>query len=378
MHLAAQAGVRYSITHPEAYVQSNLVGFANILEACRHGAVEHLIYASSSSVYGDRVDPPFSESHCTDSPVSLYAATKKANEVMAHAYNHLYGQRATGLRFFTVYGPWGRPDMAYFSFAEKILAGQPLPVFGGGTLQRDFTYIDDIVEGVVRLVLSPVASGAPSYEVFNIGNHQPVSVLRFIETLAALLGIEPVLEMLPPQPGDVTMTCADVAKLRARVGFEPSTSLDEGLRRFVLWFRQWKGLPQSLSLWRCTILRKGIGQRRTHSDIVVCRGEERARSSKASIETDTWFNRATRSCGTRVGSVVSAVGQQLLVELLAGPQAAELDRDLVCRLPARRISCRARSTMRTGSPMSSTSTCPLSPIAAACSTSRAASGIVMK
>ena len=243
VHLAAQAGVRYSITHPEAYIQSNLVGFANVLEACRHSTVEHLVYASSSSVYGDRVDPPFSEIHPTDSPVSLYAATKKANEVMAHAYSHLYGQRATGLRFFTVYGPWGRPDMAYFSFAEKILAGKPLPVFGGGTLQRDFTYIDDIVEGVVRLVLSDVASGAPSHEVFNIGNHEPVTVLKFIETLAGLLGIQPVLEMLPTQPGDVTITCADVDKLRARVGFEPSTSLEVGLPRFVHWFRQWKGLP---------------------------------------------------------------------------------------------------------------------------------------
>ena len=243
VHLAAQAGVRYSITHPEAYIQSNLVGFANVLEACRHSTVEHLVYASSSSVYGDRADPPFSEIHPTDSPVSLYAATKKANEVMAHAYSHLYGQRTTGLRFFTVYGPWGRPDMAYFSFAEKILAGKPLPVFGGGTLQRDFTYIDDIVEGVVRLVLSDVASGAPLHEVFNIGNHQPVSVLRFIETLAKLLGIQPALEMLPTQPGDVTITCADVDKLRARVGFEPSTSLEVGLPRFVHWFRQWKGLP---------------------------------------------------------------------------------------------------------------------------------------
>jgi UDP-glucuronate 4-epimerase len=244
VHLAAQAGVRHSITHPEAYVQSNLVGFANVLEACRHGRVEHLIYASSSSVYGDRVDAPFSESQATDSPVSLYAATKKSNELMAHAYSHLYGQRATGLRFFTVYGPWGRPDMAYFSFAEKILAGRPLPVFGGGTLQRDFTYIDDIVEGVVRLALGPAASGHPSHEVFNIGNHKPVAVMEFIKILAALLAHEPVLELLPPQPGDVTMTCADVDKLRARIGFEPSTSLEEGLRRFVHWFRQWRGLDQ--------------------------------------------------------------------------------------------------------------------------------------
>jgi UDP-glucuronate 4-epimerase len=175
----------------------------------------------------------------------LYATTKKANELMAHTYSHLYGLRATGLRFFTVYGPWGRPDMAYFSFAERLLAGQPLPVFGGGTLQRDFTYIDDIVEGVVRIALAPAAQSAAQHEIFNIGNHQPVSVLRFIDTLAAHLGIEPVLQMLPVQPGDVTMTCADVTRLRERVGFEPSTPLDEGLRRFVQWFRQWKGVSTS-------------------------------------------------------------------------------------------------------------------------------------
>jgi UDP-glucuronate 4-epimerase len=245
IHLAAQAGVRYSITHPEPYIQSNLVGFANILEACRHPKVQHLVYASSSSVYGDRSDPPFRESQATDSPVSLYATTKKANELMAHTYSHLYGLRATGLRFFTVYGPWGRPDMAYFSFAERLLAGQPLPVFGGGTLQRDFTYIDDIVEGVVRIALATAAQSAAQHEIFNIGNHQPVSVLRFIDTLAAHLGIEPVLQMLPVQPGDVTMTCADVTRLRERVGFEPSTPLDEGLRRFVQWFRQWKGVSTS-------------------------------------------------------------------------------------------------------------------------------------
>ncbi|HEY2979356.1 MAG TPA: NAD-dependent epimerase/dehydratase family protein, partial [Burkholderiaceae bacterium] len=181
------------------------------------------------------------ESQPTDSPVSLYAATKKSNELMAHAYSHLYGLRATGLRFFTVYGPWGRPDMAYFSFAEKICARQPLPVFGHGTLQRDFTYIDDIVEGVVRLALSAPLAGAPAREIFNIGNHQPVTVLKFIETLATQLGIEPVLQMLPTQAGDVTMTCADVSKLRERVGFEPSTPLDVGLRRFVEWFKQWTG-----------------------------------------------------------------------------------------------------------------------------------------
>ena len=239
IHLAAQAGVRHSITHPQPYIQSNLVGFANVLEACRHGSVQHLVYASSSSVYGDRSDPPFRESQPTDEPVSLYAATKKANELMAHAYAHLYGLRATGLRFFTVYGPWGRPDMAYFSFAEKLLAGESLPVFGHGTLQRDFTYIDDIVEGVARLALAEPAADA-HHEVFNIGNHTPVTVLTFIEALARHLGVTPRLELLPMQPGDVSLTCADVTKLRERVGFEPSTPLDEGLRRFVQWFRQWK------------------------------------------------------------------------------------------------------------------------------------------
>lgn len=245
IHLAAQAGVRYSISHPEAYVQSNLVGFANILESARQCRVEHLVYASSSSVYGERTDAPFSESQPTDSPVSLYAATKKANEVMAHAYSHLYGLRATGLRFFTVYGPWGRPDMAYFSFAEKMLARQPLPVFGEGVLQRDFTFIDDIVEGVVRLAVSHAPPDAPKHEVFNIGNHQPVTVLQFIELLAAHMEVRPELQFLPMQPGDVPMTCADVEKLRARVGFEPSTPLGVGLGRFVEWFKSWKATVPS-------------------------------------------------------------------------------------------------------------------------------------
>jgi UDP-glucuronate 4-epimerase len=194
-------------------------------------------------VYGDRSDPPFHESQPTDSPVSLYAATKKANELMAHTYSHLHGLRATGLRFFTVYGPWGRPDMAYFSFAEKICAGLPLPVFGNGALQRDFTYIDDIVEGVVRVALMPSSGAVPAHELFNIGNHQPVTVLKFIKTLALHLSIEPVLQMLPMQPGDVTMTCADVSRLRDRVGFEPSTPLHEGLGHFVEWFKRWKTMP---------------------------------------------------------------------------------------------------------------------------------------
>ena len=240
VHLAAQAGVRYSITHPEPYIQSNLVAFAHVLEAARHHGTAHLLYASSSSVYGERADPPFRESEPTDAPVSLYAATKKANELMAHAYSHLYALRATGLRFFTVYGPWGRPDMAYFSFAEKLTAGQALPIFGEGMLQRDFTYVDDIVEGVVRLALSEPPAGAALHEVFNIGNHQPVTVLEFVRLLSDQLGVTPQIDLLPSQPGDVPMTCADVDKLRARVGFEPATPLSEGLRRFVAWFRSWK------------------------------------------------------------------------------------------------------------------------------------------
>jgi UDP-glucuronate 4-epimerase len=240
VHLAAQAGVRYSISHPRAYVDSNLVGFANVLEGARSLAVEHLVYASSSSVYGVCTKAPFREGQATDAPVSLYAATKKANEVMAHAYSHVHGIRCTGLRFFTVYGPWGRPDMAYFSFAEKLVAGEALPIFADGLLQRDFTYIDDIAEGVVRLALSSRRIDDPGAEIFNIGNHQPVTVLEFVDTLAGLLGVKPRLEFLPMQPGDVPMTCADVEKLRARVGFEPATPLRQGLARFVEWFQAWR------------------------------------------------------------------------------------------------------------------------------------------
>jgi UDP-glucuronate 4-epimerase len=243
VHLAAQAGVRYSITHPEPYIQSNLVAFGHVLEGVRNHGTAHLLYASSSSVYGERADPPFRESESTDTPVSLYAATKKANELMAHAYSHLYGLRTTGVRFFTVYGPWGRPDMAYFSFAEKINAGQALPVFAGGTQQRDFTYIDDIVEGVVRLAMSEPTTAAARHEVFNIGNHRPVTVLEFIRLLAEKFGVTPQLNLLPAQAGDVPMTCADTDKLRARVGFEPSTPLGDGLQRFVEWFRAWKQIP---------------------------------------------------------------------------------------------------------------------------------------
>jgi UDP-glucuronate 4-epimerase len=244
VHLAAQAGVRYSLSHPHKYVQSNLVGFANVIEAARAGGVEHFVYASSSSVYGDNAATPFAESHDTDKPVSLYAATKKANEVMAHAYSHVHGLRATGLRFFTVYGPWGRPDMAYFSFARLIQSGQRLPVFGQGKVQRDFTYIDDVVERLVRLTIGAATPGAERHEIFNIGNHTPVNVLEFVRVLASLLGREVEIELLPMQPGDVMSTCADVTRLRQRVGFEPSTSLRDGLSRFVDWYLPWSTRAQ--------------------------------------------------------------------------------------------------------------------------------------
>ena len=240
LHLAAQAGVRHSISHPQDYVAANLVGCGNLLEACRHGGVQHLVFASSSSVYGARTDAPFRESDPTDAPISFYAATKKANEAMAHAYAHVHALRSTGLRFFTVYGPWGRPDMAYFSFAEKLARGEPLPVFAGGELLRDFTYVDDIVEGVVRIALAAAPAGAAASEIFNIGNHSPVRVLDFIDTLAGLMGVQPRLDFQPMQPGDVPVTCADVTRLRQRVGFEPSTPLAQGLARFVAWFRDWR------------------------------------------------------------------------------------------------------------------------------------------
>jgi UDP-glucuronate 4-epimerase len=244
VHLAAQAGVRYSLTHPQHYVQSNLVGFGNVLQAAQAASVAHFVYASSSSVYGDRAETPFREDQNTDQPVSLYAATKKANEVMAQSYSHVHRLRATGLRFFTVYGPWGRPDMAYFSFAQKITAGQSLPVFAEGLLQRDFTYVDDVVEGVVRMTLTEARPDERLHEIYNIGNHNPVTVLHFIDVLSRALGKAARLEFLPMQPGDVSVTCADVSKLRARVGFEPATPLDVGLARFVEWFRQW---PQGLA-----------------------------------------------------------------------------------------------------------------------------------
>jgi UDP-glucuronate 4-epimerase len=237
VHLAAQAGVRYSLINPQAYIQSNLVAFGNILEACRQGKIEHLLYASSSSVYGANAKVPFSEGDITDTPVSLYAATKKSNELMAYSYSQLYKVPATGLRFFTVYGPWGRPDMAYFSFTQRLLKGEPIQVFAEGKLTRDFTYIDDIVEGVVRLLFKPSgADGSVPHAVFNIGNDQPVSVLYFIETLEKALGVTANKEFLPMQPGDVPATHADTHKLKAWVDFAPRTSLETGLARFEKWY----------------------------------------------------------------------------------------------------------------------------------------------
>ena len=250
VHLAAQAGVRYSLQNPHAYVDANLVGFMNILEGCRHHGVEHLVYASSSSVYGSNTEMPFSVHHNVDHPVSLYAATKKANELMAHTYSHLYGLPTSGLRFFTVYGPWGRPDMALFLFTRAILAGKPIQVFNHGKHQRDFTYIDDIVEGVVRVTdvvaqpdsnwdsddPDPGSSKAP-WRVYNIGNHQPVELMRFIEVLEECLGRKAEKEYLPMQPGDVPATYADIEDLQRLVGYSPSTPIEVGIERFVEWYQ---------------------------------------------------------------------------------------------------------------------------------------------
>ena len=250
VHLAAQAGVRHSLTHPEEYVASNLVGFANILEACRHGGVKHLVYASSSSVYGANTRTPFSVHDNVDHPLSLYAASKKSNELMAHVYAHLYRIPVTGLRFFTVYGPWGRPDMALFTFVKKILAGQPIDVFNQGHHARDFTYIDDIVEAVVRVtdripgpntdwtgeMPDPSTSSAP-YRLYNIGNSQPVQLMDFIAAVEKALGREAEKNFLPMQPGDVLETYADVTDLATDVAFSPSTPIKEGVQRFVDWYR---------------------------------------------------------------------------------------------------------------------------------------------
>ncbi|HRF73306.1 MAG TPA: NAD-dependent epimerase [Accumulibacter sp.] len=255
IHLAAQAGVRYSLQNPHAYVDSNLVGFLNILEGCRHQQVQHLVYASSSSVYGGNTRMPFSEHDSVDHPVSLYAATKKANELMAHTYSHLYGLPTTGLRFFTVYGPWGRPDMALFLFTQAILEGRPIDVFNHGLMQRDFTYVDDIVEGVVRILdrtatanadylpdeADPATSNVP-YRVFNIGNHQPVPLLEFIGAIERALGKTAEKRLLPMQDGDVPATYADTALLDDWLGFAPATPLEEGVNRFVAWYREYYGV----------------------------------------------------------------------------------------------------------------------------------------
>jgi UDP-glucuronate 4-epimerase len=241
VHLAAQAGVRYSLQNPNAYVDSNLVGFVNVLEGCRNNAVEHLVYASSSSVYGGNTKMPFSESDNVDHPVSLYAATKKANELMAHTYSHLFSVPTTGLRFFTVYGPWGRPDMALFLFTKAILEGKPIKVFNHGDMRRDFTYIDDIVEGVIRVLdktATPAESSAP-YRVFNIGNNQPVQLLDFIGCVESALRMTAQKELLPMQDGDVPATFADTHALNDWVGFAPATPLAHGVGRFVEWYRRY-------------------------------------------------------------------------------------------------------------------------------------------
>ena len=256
VNLAAQAGVRYSLENPNAYVDANLVGFANILEGCRQSKVKHLVFASSSSVYGANTKLPFSEQDNVDHPVSLYAATKKAAELMAHSYAHLYGLPCTGLRFFTVYGPWGRPDMAYFSFTRKILAGEPIPVFNEGRMKRDFTYIDDIIEGVVRVIdklprgdeqwngdkPNPATSHAP-YRIYNIGNNNTVQLLDFIHVLEDCLGKKANINMLPMQKGDVKATFANVDALNEAVGFKPSTPIETGLQRFVDWYKQYYKSP---------------------------------------------------------------------------------------------------------------------------------------
>ena len=252
VHLAAQAGVRYSLTHPQAYIQSNLVGFGNILEACRRAQVGHLVYASSSSVYGTNTRMPFSVHDEVNHPVSLYAATKKSNELMAHSYSHLFGLPTTGLRYFTVYGPWGRPDMSPWLFTSAILEGRPIDVFNHGRMRRDFTFIDDIAEGTVR-VLDHVATPNPDfdsdspdagssrapYRVYNIGNHQPVELMTFIETIEQALGQKAKKNFLPMQDGDVLATYADIEALRHNVGFEPKTPLAEGIARWIAWFREY-------------------------------------------------------------------------------------------------------------------------------------------
>jgi UDP-glucuronate 4-epimerase len=245
VHLAAQAGVRYSIENPSAYIDSNLVGFTNILEGCRHSETPHLVFASSSSVYGANTKVPFSVTDNVDHPISLYAATKKANELMAHTYSHLYHLPTTGLRFFTVYGPWGRPDMAYFKFVKAIAEGRSIDVYNFGDMQRDFTYIDDVIEGVVRVMaripegnktLDNVGNKAP-YKIYNIGNNAPVNLLKFIEVIESEMGVSAKKNFLPLQPGDVLSTYADVNELMRDVGFKPSTSIEMGIKHFVQWYK---------------------------------------------------------------------------------------------------------------------------------------------
>ena len=251
VNLAAQAGVRYSLENPYVYVNSNIVGFVNLLECCRHHQIKHLVYASSSSVYGANKKIPFSTKDNVDNPVSLYAATKKSNELMAHTYSHLFGLPTTGLRFFTVYGTWGRPDMSYFIFTRNILAGKPIKVFNYGNMQRDFTYVDDIVEGMVRVMqkipstqssVNQVFETTAPYSLYNIGNNQPVNLLDFIHSIEKCLGVSAEKEFLPIQPGDVPVTYADVDDLFQAVGFKPSTPLDEGISKFVQWYRDFYGV----------------------------------------------------------------------------------------------------------------------------------------
>jgi UDP-glucuronate 4-epimerase len=255
IHLAAQAGVRYSLSHPESYVQSNIVGFTNILEACRHNSMAHLTYASTSSVYGANTRMPYSEHHGVDHPLQFYAATKRANELMAHAYSHLFGLPTTGLRFFTVYGPWGRPDMAFFLFTKNILEGKPITLFNHGQHSRDFTYVDDIVECVVRVSDTPAApnagwsSDAPDpatsnapFRIYNIGNNKPIQLLDYVAAIEEATGLKSIREYLPMQPGDVPDTCADVSDLEREMGYSPNTPVREGVKRFVRWYRSYHGV----------------------------------------------------------------------------------------------------------------------------------------
>lgn len=250
IHLAAQAGVRYSIVNPDAYISSNIVAFTNILECCRHNNIEHLVYASSSSVYGLNDEVPFSTNQNVDHPISLYAASKKSNELMAHVYSHLFALPTTGLRFFTVYGPWGRPDMALFIFTKSILERKPIKVFNNGNMLRDFTYVEDIIEGVVRVMnkipqpneqwkqsISNISASSAPYKIYNIGNNAPVKLLDFIDAIEKELGVKAIKELLPIQPGDVPETFADVSDLVADVGYKPNTSIKDGVRNFVKWYR---------------------------------------------------------------------------------------------------------------------------------------------